>query len=213
MGEPGRAAISISTTAGASAASSASEGIASPYTPTPPTTPSRTRNVLSYARRLEDYELEDSPRHSRESTRSLLGRHERNSSLNSPIGIDNAGINGSFRDSYSKRDGTNEEDDGLVHTGKALRSIMEDAEETGHRPSMGNAHQAIDEDEFPLLNGAATDNHDQHPARRRSASISCFSTKARSFIHDNRGLLMIALAQGAFAIMNVMVRSIFFGDC
>ena len=156
---------------------------------TPPPTPARARRLEEYA---NDYELPASPRHSRESAQSLLSKHERM---------------GSF-ESFAELQGSSEE----VRTGRpnALNSIDEELEGDD------------DDDELPakrILNKFAKRSrraehadaaeHNAGLSRRRRERNSSFTVeavgKAKMFIDENRGFLMIALAQGAFAAMNVMV--------
>lgn len=132
--------------------------------------------------------MDDSPRHSRESSRSLLHGHERSSSIDS---LQQQQLNG---------------------TGKAYPSSLGRIEED-LAPSEDEEGDA--EDEGRLLKSTKIqrdkqkyydDHTDELPGRpRRNSKFGKAAATAKDKLHDNRGLLMIILSQACFAGMNVMV--------
>lgn len=153
-------------------------------TSTPPMTPVSPSAVR--ARRLEDYEMDDSPRHSRESSRSLLSGHERSASL-----------------------------DAIAASGKpypsSLRPINENSVLSEEEEEQEDAAKLIDDGKDRKNKHAYYDDtSDELPSiSRRDSKFGIAASKAKAKFHDNRGLLMIIVSQACFAGMNVMVRLAF----
>lgn len=188
------------TTIGATAAATSSASAEG----TPPATP---RPAASS--RYDQYEMEDSPRHSRDSSSSLLGGHERTASLDSTY---------SSRDEAGRLLGPSSSAAGAA--GGDLHIIQEDEDDdeeaydsqggASSRRS-GNGSRAQPVDKRKLYEGDGNDGDDggliRGGARRlRSRSFSKATAGIRKVVMENRGLLMIILSQACFAAMNVMVR-------
>lgn len=187
-------------------------------------------NSPARARRLEDYgdsmQMYESPRHSQDSSTSLLhGQHSRASSIGSLDSPYTAAVhNGSGLERSSAIPG--------------LPRLSEEEHHNTLLPShFSNDHDSQHDDEFPhtldrrsslrnkIENDAALGNgHASGKTSRRSttegrhrtlSSVSIplekvqeSASKFAIYLKENRGLLMIAAAQLAFAAMNAMVSCV-----
>ena len=155
---------------------------------TPPMTPSSPSSAPR-ARRIEDYEMDDSPRHSRESSRSLLSGHERSSSIDS-LQLSGNGTGKAYPSSLKRID-----EDGI---------LSEEDEEEDDPSLLAAESQKIRRDKHKYYDD---DTSDELPTSRsrRASSFSIAASRAKSTLQDNRGILMIIVSQACFAGMNVMV--------
>lgn len=158
-------------------------------------------------------ELGDSPRHSRESTRGLLRSHERltdatsNGKSSDLRRIEEEEGQGTTGDHESRSPRSKRRSGASISARSNDDEDYEEEDESRQR-TRGNGHLIKDGGDFE-------DEEDEtHRARlgtngrRRRSSIVQAAFIAKGFFHDNRGLLMIALAQLAFSLMNVMVSDI-----
>lgn len=166
-----------------------------------PSSPARTiRKTEDYGDTLQMY---DSPRHSHESSVSLLhGQHSRSSST------------GSF-DSFVGNERT---------FAPGLASLAEEDNNIAIYDENGDAEH---DDEFPhrierrsslhnkiisdgASSGSTSPRHSRGTRHRKRSSVippvvQESASKAAMYVKENKGLLMIAAAQAAFAAMNAMV--------
>lgn len=167
-----------------------------------PNSPARTiRKVEDYGDTLQMY---DSLRHSHESSVSLLhGQHSRSSSAASFDSF--VGQERSFAPGLAS---LAEEDNIAVYDEEG---DLESDDEFPHRiERRSSLHSKIQNDAAPAPG-------ESQPQRRRSRhrkgssvippAVQESASKAARYVKENRGLLMIAASQAAFAAMNAMVSS------
>ena len=164
-----------------------------------PNSPARSiRKVDDYGDTLEMY---DSPRHSHESSVSLLhGQHSRNSSAGSFDSF--VGPERSFAPGLAS---LAEEDNIAIYD---ENGDFDNDDEFPHQVERRNSlHSKIKSD---AATGQACNSQRRRTRHRKSSSVVPLvvqesASKAAIYVKENRGLLMIAASQAAFAAMNAMV--------
>lgn len=166
-----------------------------------PSSPART------IRRIEDYgdtlQMYDSPRHSQESSVSLLhGQHSRSSSAGSFDSF--VGPERSFAPGLASL----AEEDNIAIYDEA--GDLENDDEFPHRiERRSSLHNKIDND-LNASTSKASQRQRRRTRHRKGSSVippvvQEGASKAAMYVKENRGLLMIAASQAAFAAMNAMV--------
>lgn len=162
--------------------------------------------ITSSARALEQYgdtvEMYDSPRHSHESSVSLLhGQHSRNSSagsFDSFVGPERTFVQLAPEDNIAVIYEEDEEHDDEFPRQTERRSSLYNKIESDAVAREGNSSSS---------RNTRRRNAGHH--RKRSSIIPPVIeenvSKAAMYVKENRGLLMIAASQAAFAAMNAMV--------
>lgn len=176
--------------------------------------------VRGAARTLEEYgdtvQMYDSPRHSHESSTSLLhGQHSRSSSaasFDSFVGQEQR----SFVQIPPGLPRLDEEDNIAIYDEEGEH----DDEFPGHNGRRGSLQKKIEDDTARLENGGSPGSASRRQRKRnthhrkRSSVIPPVvvesASKAAMYVKENRGLLMIAASQAAFAAMNAMVGPRFY---
>lgn len=167
-----------------------------------PNSPARSiRKPDDYGDTLEMY---DSPRHSHESSVSLLhGQHSRNSS---------AGSFDSFvapERSFAPGLASLAEEDNIAIYDE--NGDFDNDDEFPHAIERRNSLHSKIQSDAATVSGGSNSKRKRTRHRKRSSVVPVVvqesASKAAIYVKENRGLLMIAASQAAFAAMNAMVSS------